>query len=327
MKITHSIINRVDPDRTMRVVGAFAHERFDSNFALIPNMEFYCLKIPHSRPWDERKAPFPENYFPCDNSVFDYRDFDYVVCENPLAFYEPLKGISMQMNLPIINIWHTNAPPGWTKEDWDAQPFNGDINVFITKYNELVWTGQSGQHHVIDHCIDTEVFVTAEMLGKEQNNCIFNMVNDFANRGKEHGLNLFKHLTQNLPVKLLGDSPGISEAAESVPHLVEEIATSSIFLSSSISSPLSMSILEAASCGLALVLTSCSGNPDYFDDSNALLFSPERPMDGREHLVNLLKDEEMRKEYGRKARERVKELTAEKFTNSWDKILRGNHGK
>ena len=322
MKITHSVINRVDPNRTIRVLGAFAHERFDANLAKIPNFEFYCLPIEHSRQWDERKAPFPENYFLSSEYVLEYRDFDYIICENPLAHYPPLKHLSKQYNLPIINIWHTNAPPGWTKQDWDNQPFANDTHVFITKYNELIWTGQSGEHHVIDHCIDTELFATAEMLGKEQENTIFNMVNDFANRGKEHGLSLFKHLTEGLPVKLLGDSPGISAPARNLEHLVEEVATSSIFLSSSLSSPLSMSILEAASCGLALVLTSCSGNPDYFDDSNAFLFSPSRPQDGREYLVNLLQDKDMREEYGRKARERVESLTTERFTDKWQQILR-----
>lgn len=322
MKITHATINKVDPNRTIRVLGAFAHERFDTNLAKIPNFEFYSLPIEHSRQWDERKAPFPDNYFLSDQRVLEYRDFDYIVCENPLAFYPALKAISMQYNLPIINIWHTNCPPGWTKQDWDTQPFVNDTHVFITKYNELVWTGQSGNHHVIDHCIDTKLFTTAETLGKERQNCIFNMVNDFANRGREHGLSLFKHLTEGLPVKLLGDSPGISQPAKDINHLIEEIATSSIFLSSSISSPLSMSILEAASCGLALVLTSCSGNPDYFDDSNAFIFSPHRPQDGREYLVNLLQDKDLRDEYGRKARERVEQLTTERFVDQWQQILR-----
>jgi len=322
MKITHSTINRVDPNRTIRVLGAFAHERFDANLAKIPNFEFYCLPIEHSRKWDKRKAPFPDNYFLCDRNVLSYRDFDYVICENPLALYPELKAISLEYNLPIINIWHTNSPPSWDKNSWDAQPFINDTNVFITKYNELIWTGQSGNHKVIDHCIDTELFATAEMLGKKQENTIFNMVNDFSNRSREHGLELFKHLTQGLPVKLLGDSPGISKPAENLDHLVEEIATSSIFLSSSLSSPLSMSILEAASCGLALVLTSCSGNPDYFDDSNAFFFSPNRPQDGREHLVNLLQDKDLRDEYGQKARERVEQLTTERFVDKWEQILR-----
>jgi glycosyltransferase involved in cell wall biosynthesis len=322
MKITHSIINKIDPSRTIRAIGAFAHERFDANLAKIPNFEFYCINVPHSRRWDERKSLFPDNYFLSDTSVMMYRDFDYVICENPLAFYQPLKQISMQANLPIINIWHTNCPPGWTKEDWDAQPFNNDINVFITKYNELVWTGQLGQHHVIDHCIDTKLFATAEMLGKERENTIFNMVNDFANRGREHGLSLFKHLTEGLPVKLLGDSPGISKPAQNIEHLVEEIATSSIFLSSSISSPLSMSILEAASCGLALVLTSCSGNPDYFNEDNAFIFSPQRPQDGREYLVKLLQDKDLRDEYGKRARAAVEKFTVERFVTKWEQILR-----
>jgi glycosyltransferase involved in cell wall biosynthesis len=322
MKITHSTINKVDPNRTIKVIGAFAHERFDANLSKIPNFEFYSLPIEHARPWDTKKAPWPKNYFLCRGDILQYKDFDYVVCENPLAHYRSLKPISLQFNLPIINIWHTNCPNGWSKHDWERAGFDKDINVFITKYNELVWTGQLGKHHVIDHCIDTKLFATAEQLDLERENCIFNMVNDFANRGHEHGLGLFKHLTEGLPVKLLGDSPGISEPARDINHLVEEIATSSIFLSSSLSSPLSMSILEAASCGLALVLTSCSGNPDYFDDSNAFLFSPNRPQDGKEYLINLLKDKDLRDEYGKRARKRVEKLTVERFVNKWQKILR-----
>jgi hypothetical protein len=322
MKITHSIINRVDPDRTIRVVGAFAHERFDSNLSLIPNFEFYSMSFEHARPWDKRKAPWPDNYFMAKSDVLNYRDFDYVICENPLAHYSSLKPIAMQLNLPIINIWHTNCPGSWSKADWDRCPFKDDINVFITEYNELIWTGQSGDHHVIDHCIDTELFATAEMLGKERQNCIFNMVNDFANRSQEHGLGLFKHLTEGLPVKLLGNSPGISEPARDLDHLVEEVATSSIFLSSSLSSPLSMSILEAASCGLALVLTSCSGNPDYFSEHNAFMFSPHRPQDGKEYLIKLLQDKDLRDEYGKRARATVEKLTVERFVTKWEQILR-----
>ena len=318
MKITHSTINRCDPDRTIRVLGAFAHERFDANLAKIPNFEFYSLPIEHARGWDARKAAVPDNYFIVDHRVLQYRDFDYIICENPLAHYHSLAPLAATMNLPIINIWHTNCPGGWDKDQWDKSPFVNDTNVFITKYNELVWTGQLGKYEVIDHCIDTDLFVPA----KEKENCIFNMVNDFANRGHEHGLGLFKHLTQDLPVKLVGDSPGISEPARDLNHLIEEIGTSSIFLSSSLSSPLSMSILEAASCGLALVLTSCSGNPDYFDDSNAFIFSPERPEDGREYLLKLLEDKDLREDYGNRAREAVKKWTVERFVDRWQQILR-----
>ena len=58
-----------------------------------------------------------------------------------------------------------------------------------------------------------------------------------------------------MPIKVLGDSPGLSKPAESIEALREAYKTSSIFLNTSIHSPVPTVLMEAMASGCAVVST------------------------------------------------------------------------
>lgn len=79
-----------------------------------------------------------------------------------------------------------------------------------------------------------------------------------------------------------------------------------LFVLPSLSEGISNSLLEAMSCGQAVLATSIGGNYDVIEDEvDGLLFSPGDACDLSRKLVRLLQDEEKRELLGRKAREKV----------------------
>ena len=76
------------------------------------------------------------------------------------------------------------------------------------------------------------------------------------NRDYECGFKLWKQITENLPTKVVGDTPSLSAPAKNTEELVDFYNRSSIFLNTSIHSPIPTTLLEAMSCGCCVVTTS-----------------------------------------------------------------------
>jgi hypothetical protein len=318
MKITANIINGVHPKKKLNILTHVVHEGFDYNICNTGH-EFWAIPGEHVRPWGVEKRPIPNNYHIMDSlRCLDYIDFDVILNGNPLAHYNNLKPISLAKNIPIINIWHTMQVGGWSKERWADSPFKHDTNVFITPANHIMWgPGQLDEPcHIIDHGIDSDLFIPLE----KKTECI-SIVNDFRNRSQEYNLPCWQYISQGLPVTLIGDNPGLSKPATSFEELRKLIGEAKIFLGTATISPFSMSYLEAMSCGCAMVVAATCSVPDYLDDSCAFLFSPHRPQDGRDYLINLMSDKDMAAEFGAKARERAKTMTMEGFVNKWNNLL------
>ena len=308
-------------NKQLNVLTGIAHERHDHNlFTTFPEITFYSINEEHVRGWDERKAPIPPNLKFINRSHLQFLEFDFMICGNPLAHYNWMQPISQHFNIPLILIFHTEPPQGFNKDTWKNYPFKNHKCVFITPHNEITWTGES-KNRVIHHMIDSSVFYP-----REKENYILCMVNDWLVRSNEHGLNITQHITKDLPLKIIGDSPGLSKPANSLEELSEEIGKASIFLHTPISSPLSMSLLEAAASSCAIVCTSVCSVPDYFEHGeDAMLFSPNRPEDGREYLINLLNNERLRIQLGESALHAVADTktihSRSKYRKMWEDVF------
>jgi glycosyltransferase involved in cell wall biosynthesis len=317
VKVTSNILNSVHKKKKLNVLTHVVHEGFDWNLCKTGH-EFWAIPGEHVRSWDTRKRELPENYHVV-NELPNYVDFDVIINGNPLAHYNNLKPISDALNIPIINIWHTMEVPGWNKDVWEQQPFKNDYNVFITPANHITWgPGQLGSENaeIIHHGVDLNRFKPLEKTTK----CI-SIVNDFKNRSREYNLPVWQYIAKDLPVTLVGDNPGLSQPAENFDDLLSKVGSAGIFLGTATISPFSMSYLEAMACGCAMVVAATCSVPDYLDENCALLFNPQRPEDGREYLISLLKDDSLRAKYGKAARKRAEEFSLGNFAKNWNRLL------
>ena len=98
--------------------------------------------------------------------------------------------------------------------------------------------------------------------------------------------------------------------------LPKYLATSDIYVSTSISDTISVSLLEAMSCGLSPIVSDIEGNRDVVKDGeNGFFFPKSNPAILAEKIVYLLKNEAIQKNLG----EVNRKVIIEKY--DWDKCM------
>ena len=113
----------------------------------------------------------------------------------------------------------------------------------------------------------------------------------------------------------------MSEPAKTTDTLVKEYQNSRIFLNTSSISPVPTALLEAMSCGCAVVSTATCMIPEIIKNEENGFISND-PDKLKHYLVDLLNDEDLAKEMGRKARETILEhFSLESFTKRWNRVL------
>ena len=204
----------------------------------------------------------------------------------------------------------------------------GDINVFISEQSCLDWGWSLSDESVsiIKHGVDSSLFKPNNV---KKDNHILCIVNDWQNRGDLLGFDIFQRVVLNnkLPIKVLGDNPGISSPARNVYELVQEYNKASIYYNTSRFSPIPSTLLEAMSCGIPVVST------DNFLISEIIVngvngYKTNSEADQLKHLQRLLMDKDEREELGKNARETIiRDFPLDKFIQSWndvfDKVVKG----
>jgi glycosyltransferase involved in cell wall biosynthesis len=119
---------------------------------------------------------------------------------------------------------------------------------------------------------------------------------------------------QEEPLKQLAETLGLRDAVDfmgfrkDVPRLLNLL---DIYVCSSISEGLSLSILEAMASGKPIVATSVGGNPELVvDGQNGFLVPPEDPGALSERVIDLARDEKLRLSMGKRSRQ----IAEEKFS-------------
>lgn len=122
----------------------------------------------------------------------------------------------------------------------------------------------------------------------------------------------------NLPVKVLGDTPGLSLPASSTEELIRTYQTSRVFLNTSTVSPIPTVLLEAMSCGCAVVSTENCMIPEVITNGVNGFMSNDIDELGN-YCKILLEDEELAKKMGEAARQTILEkFNLEQFLNTWN---------
>ena len=95
-----------------------------------------------------------------------------------------------------------------------------------------------------------------------------------------------------------------------VPHaeIAKYLAAADIYVSTCFVDTTSVSLLEAMACGLAPIVTDILGNREWIrNGENGLLFPPKNPMGLAEKAIQLIENEDLRKSFGKKCFQIVKQ--------------------
>lgn len=315
-----SIINRATKktDR-LNVITWTTHERYDTHLSKI-NADFYVLNGPNCRKWNEKYSKIPDNFFYV-NRIPQHINMDAIISGNPFVHIPLGVPISREFHIPIINIFHTEPFQGWSPDlnSHYTNFFNqAQHHVFITEENKISW-GINGDSTVIEHGLDTELFSPID----EKDDYILTVGNDFIGRKAELGFEVWRFIAQDLPCRVVGSTPGLSEPAKTLEELVGIYQKAKIYLNTTLKSPLPMSLCEAMACGLPIVTTNTNAICDYLTHGyDALIFSPNEPQKGKDYIIQLLEDETYRRILGENARKTALErFKLGDFVKKWENLL------
>jgi glycosyltransferase involved in cell wall biosynthesis len=95
-----------------------------------------------------------------------------------------------------------------------------------------------------------------------------------------------------------------------------------VFVLSSLSEGTSVALLEAMSSGIAPIVTCVGGNPSIVDNNiNGILFRPEHVEELAENLINILQNDEKRKQYSKNAALKIRaKFSIEKMVKEYEKL-------
>jgi glycosyltransferase involved in cell wall biosynthesis len=306
----------------LNILCSATHERYESVLAKTGH-NFYGFTATNAngealqgmKPWNEKYAPLPKNYRMIGNKLPIDVDFDLVLSQNKFGQFQALKPIADQLQIPLVSLEHTLPYPGWPEEALIAcKNQRGYKNVFISNYSMGIW-GINGS--VIEHAVDTDTFFP---LGLEREPICVSVVNDFINRNWCCGFDIWEKAIDGLPYKLYGDTPGLSKPATPA-ELAQAYNTNLIFLNTSTISPIPTVLLEAMSCGMAVVSTATCMIPNVIEDGyNGFISNDVNVL--REKIILLLHNPELAKKLGDNAAETIRtRFNIPTFVSKWNSIF------
>ncbi len=307
------------PQEKLKILTTATHEGYQSNLAKTGH-EFYLLSENGFKSWDFHTRPLPPNTYlcPANHSQLDRLiGFDLVLCQNKISEFQPLSQIAHSNGIPLIVLDHTEPFPNLTKLQLEIlTQYRGDINVFITDHNKNTWRG-SDEDVVIPHGIDTNLF--SGWNGTELSG--LSVVNLFPQRDVFCGWNLWQEISKEVPVKLVGFNPGLSESINDVQLLSQTYASHRFFLNTSQLSPVPLSMLEAMSCGCPVVTTNKQQISKLIKHGYNGLMSND-PKELISFCRQLMDDEKLAKSIGEAGRETIlKEHSMDIFISRWNNVF------
>ena len=311
-----SIANK-NPKKKYRILTIPTHERYETQLCKTGH-EFFSLNIDGQKRWNEDQCAIPENYHILpQNDICSHLGYDFILSQSKFGQFQIFSQINQQLQLPIISLEHTLPLYGIQQDEaiFAMQQMVGNVNIFISEFSKNAWN-IGIDSHVIHHGIDTNTFNKIE-----KQDHILSVANDFINRDYCLNFSGWKRVTDGLPKMVIGDTNGLSKAAGSVEELVSEYNKCGVFFNSSTRSPIPTSLLEAMSCGCAVVSTATCMIPYVIENGvNGFVSNDESEL--RKYLELLLEDKELRKNIGQQARKTIlTDFAEDKFINNWNNLF------
>ena len=319
MNKTQQIFREIERNKTrkLNILTAQTHEGFETNLCGTGH-NFYAFCYQGSKPWQTKFRKIPSNYTPLNgndiNQLLPNVQIDLVLSQTKFGQWQILSKVAKYLGVPLINLEHTGSHYGINILD-KIQSMKSDRDVFISNWSVDSWGYTQRPHTVIHHGVDSELFTDRK---KQRENKILSINNDFINRDYCLNYSQFKRVTEGLPVSIYGDTKGLSEPCSSLEHMIEVYNTHRIFLSTANLSPIPSVVLEAASCGCAIVAARACAVEEYLTDGHDCLLA-DNDQDMRQHLEFLMSNESKAKELGENARNTIRnKFNLNKFTNNWN---------
>jgi len=317
---TLSIINKATKNKDKYDILTFdTHERYQTQLCKTGH-NFYSFGYDDCKEWDDTYAKRPQNYYTLPkNSIINGIDFDFILSQSKFGQFQVAQNINRVLRLPIISLEHTLPIPSWPDAQTEAfRQMLGDLNVYISEYSIKQWK-INGINETIHHSVDSELFCPSDC---KQNDTVLSVVNDFANRDYCCNYSGWQRITKDFNVRLVGKSEGLSKPAESIEDLVNEYQTSQVFLNTSTISPVPTCLLEAMSCGCAVVSTATCMIPEIIKNGiNGFMSNDEEEL--KNYIQKLLDDEELRNNVGKEARQTIlTQFSEQKFIDNWNIIFK-----
>ena len=316
---TASIISKATQKKDKYNILTFdTHERYQFQQAKTGH-NFFSFRYDGGKEWDNTYSEVPENYYGMPkNSIMTSIDFDFILSHSKFGQFQMAHRINQTLGLPIVSLEHTLPFNNWPEGQFNGfRSMTGNINVFISEYSVGKWN-MNCDNRVIHHSVDTELF---EPSDTEKNGKVLSVVNDFVNRDYCCNYSGWQRITEGLPVRLVGNTPGLSEPAKDINELASEYQQASVFLNTSTVSPVPTSLLEAMSCGCAVVSTATCMIPEIIENGvNGYISNNEEDLKG--YIKELLDDPSLAVKMGQAARETILEKFSEdKFINNWNEVF------
>lgn len=316
------------PNEPLNILCMPCHERYETGLCKTGHT-FYSFRVPNVvKDWNTTYAPVPPNYILLNPDMGENQiplgvDFDLVLSQNKFGQFQIAVQLARQLHLPLVSLEHTLNPDSWSEKQLaDLKMMRGHINVFISEYSRERWGWKEDEAEVVHHGVDTETFSPApsdvtELKQKQ----ILSVVNDWINRDYFCGFKLWQQVTKGLPVKPVGDTPGLSKPAGSVEELVGHYRCAEVFLNTSLVSPVPTALLEAMACGCAVVSTATCMIPEIINNGVNGFLSND-PQELRGYCQKLLADPTLARNLGDAARRTIVErFSMGTFVDNWNNIF------
>lgn len=294
------------------------HERYETQLCKTGH-NFYSFHLPKLKKWNTKQLPIPENYFILPESSISGINYDFILSQSKFWQFQIAMQINEKLQIPLISLEHTVPTPSTmtNKQVEMMTNMQGHINVFISEYSQKAWRIQNNVA-IIKHGIDTTIFRNSNI---EKNNSVLTVANDFINRDYCLNYSGWKRITQGLNTKLVGETPGLSFSAKSTEDLVNEYNMCGVYLNTSTLSPIPTSLLEAMSCGCAVVSTATCMIPEIITNGqNGFISNDENEL--RKYIITLLENPDLRNKIGNNARKTIENNFSEyTFVEKWNGLF------
>ena len=292
------------------------HERYQSNLGGT-FCDYYMLQgTPGVKEngWITKYAPMPKNHILLDRrdnvleSIPSWLNADFVLGQHRFGQAQTALQLAKHFSIKSIILEHTTV----TNDNLRAaipqlKEQRADVNVFISKSSCEAWGWDLNDPSVriIEHGVDSKLFKPNANMKKEP--YVLCVVNDWVNRGDILGWDIFNRVVgKEIPVRVLGDNPGISQPPQHVYELVQEYNRASIFYNTSRHSPIPCVLLEAMACELPVVSTDNYLISEVIENGvNGYKTNSESEQ--LQHIKRLLQDKDEREELGENARKPILE--------------------
>lgn len=307
--------NTESTGRKLKILTFPTHERFETNLAETGH-EFYSFPHPDLKTWDHI-SPLPKNYNLMPKGLFYPSDgYDLILAQGRYGQFDLAQDLNRMLQIPIISVEHSCVNPSL---DYNTIQKMGrmvaDVNVFTSEYSASSWNtlGINRNINIIEYGVDSNLFAPNNKKKHKQ-------VLTVAEADKKNDVVLnysgWERITAKLPGKLIDLS---------IPYTLEELVnqynSSAVYLNTTLHHPMPMPLLEAMSCGCAVVALDACGLSKVIEHGvNGMISENEHEV--IDYCNLLLNDEELAKTLGENARQTVLErFNKERFIDEWNEIF------